>query len=258
MNYFYENYFAPQNVAPDNKIFSPEHVLLSSLIALGIAFVMHWQIIRKDRGFSRRLVVVLAAVMLGLEIFRIGWHTYYYGLDLRNIRFDWCNQICLALPVIVLFNLKGAYPYVDILAIMGGLAVLIYPLWVFYDYGGIHVMAIQSMISHGLMVLIALTLPFSSDYRPEARYFYKPVIGLIIIAAVALVMSRLLGENYLLMRDAKGLPVIGDIPFPWYWLVVAPLFLGVIRLVTKGAERFSQHFLGDDEALVEAEEQVSC
>lgn len=258
MTYFYENYFALQSVEPGNRIFSPEHILLSSIIGLGIVFVMHWQIIKRDRHFSRRLITFLAVLMLGLEIFRIGWHTYYYGFDLRNIRFDWCNQVCLALPVIVLLGLKRAYPYIDTLAIMGGLAVLIYPLWVFYDYGGLHVMAVQSMISHGLMVLIALSMPFSSDYRPEASKFWKPVLGLCIIAAVALVMSRLLGENYLLMRDAQGLPVIGDIPFPWYWIVVAPLFLGAIRLVTRAAERFDDHFLGNGENTVDCEEKAVC
>ncbi|MCB6574947.1 hypothetical protein LI165_13040, partial [Phascolarctobacterium faecium] len=80
-----------------------------------------------------------------------------FGFDLRNIRFDWCNQVCIALPLIVLFKREKAYPYIDVLAVMGGLMVLIYPLWVFYDYGGIHTMAVQSMVSHGLMVLIALT-----------------------------------------------------------------------------------------------------
>lgn len=258
MTAFYENYFAPQQVEPANRIFTPEHIILSSLIAIGIVFMTHWQIIKNDKKSARRVLVVLATIMLSLEIFRIGWRTYYYGFDLRNIRFDWCNQICLALPIIILCRFEKAYPYIDILALMGGLAVLIYPLWVFYDYGGIHVMAVQSMVSHGLMVLIALLMPFSADYRPRVKKFWKPVIGLCILAMVALIMSRLLGENYLLMRDAHGLPFIANIPFPWYWLLVGPFFLGAIYLVTKVVERFDTYFLGSPELSLHCEDRVTC
>ncbi|WP_243129333.1 YwaF family protein [Eubacterium maltosivorans] len=243
MDYFYEHYFAPQNVEPHNRIFSPEHLILSSLLMIFIVVVMVIQTKKHDRGFSQKLIRVLAAVMLALEIFRISWRTYYFGFDLRNIRFDWCNQVCIALPLIVLFKWEKAYPYIDVLAVMGGLMVLIYPLWVFYDYGGIHTMAVQSMVSHGLMVLIALTMPFAADYRPEVRKAWKPIIGLSIIAVIAFIMSHALNENYLLMLGAHGVPVIDQIPYPWYWLLVAPALIGLVTLVTKGLSLLDDRLL---------------
>ena len=244
MDYFYEHYFAPQNVEPHNRIFSPEHLILSSLLMIFIVTVMVIQTKKHDRRFSQKLIRVLAAVMLALEIFRISWRTCYFGFDLRNIRFDWCNQVCIALPLIVLFKREKGYPYIDVLAVMGGLMVLIYPLWVFYDYGGIHTMAVQSMVSHGLMVLIALTMPFAADYRPEVRRAWKPMIGLGIIAVIAFIMSHALNENYLLMLGAHGVPEIDQIPYPWYWLLVAPALIGLVTLVTKGLSLLDNRLLG--------------
>ncbi|MEG0379289.1 MAG: YwaF family protein, partial [Eubacterium sp.] len=219
MQYFYDHYFAPQNVEPHNRIFSPEHLILSTLIFIFIIAIIVIQTKKQNQAFSKKLITVLAVIMLCLEIFRIGWQTYYHGFDLRNIRFDWCNQVCIALPLIVLFKWERAYPFIDVLAVMGGLMVLLYPLWVFYDYGGIHTMAVQSMVSHGLMVLIAVTMPFSADYRPSVRKVWKPLVGLGIIAIVAFTMSHALNVNYLLMLGAHDVPFIQSIPYPWYWLI---------------------------------------
>ena len=105
-------------------------------------------------------------------------------------------------------------------------------------------MAVQSMVSHGLMVLIALTMPFAADYRPEVRRAWKPMIGLGIIAVIAFIMSHALNENYLLMLGAHGVPVIDQIPYPWYWLLVAPALIGLVTLVTKGLSLLDNRLLG--------------
>lgn len=245
MQYFYDHYFAPQDVEPQNRIFSPEHLVISALIFIFIIVTIIVQKRKQNQSFSRKLIMVLAAVMLGLEIFRIGWETYYNGFDLRNIRFDWCNQVCIALPLIVLFKWERAYPFIDVLAVMGGLMVLLYPLWVFYDYGGIHTMAVQSMVSHGLMVLIAITMSFSANYRPAVRKVWKPLVGLSIIAIIAFIMSHVLGDNYLLMLGAHDVPIIENIPYPWYWLLVGPALVLLVTLVTASLSYLDTKLLGE-------------
>ncbi|MEG0496000.1 MAG: YwaF family protein [Eubacterium sp.] len=245
MSYFYEHYFAPQNVPPQNRLFTPEHIILSTMILFFIALTLIIQTKKKNRRFSTRLLTILATIMITFEIFRIGWRTFYFGFDLRNIRFDWCNQICIALPLIVLFKWEKVYPFIDVLAVMGGLSVIIYPLWVFYDYGGIHTMAIQSMLSHGLMVLIPLSMPFATDYRPNLKKVWKPIVGCGVICIVAFIMSYALKVNYFLMLGAHEVPILSLIPYPWYWLLVAPALAGAITLVTGVLNRFDWYFLGE-------------
>lgn len=245
MQNFYKRYIAPpSHPAGENRIFSPEHLMISTVLIVFIAVILHIQIRKKDPVFSRKLLVILAGTMLGLEVFRITWMTVYYGFDLRNIRFDWCNQICLALPVIVLLNARRLYPYIDILAFMGGTAVLLYPLWVFYDYGGIHIMSLQSMLSHSLMVLIAMSLPFSCDYRPQLKDAHKAMAGFSVIAVIAFIMSGLLDVNYLLMKNADGVPLLQHMDFPWYWIIGIPLLYGLIVVVTLALDRFYSRIAG--------------
>ena len=125
MKAFYENYFRPQNVTPDSMLFSPEHIILSSLGVLFIVYLFRAQLQRCDINYSKKILKRSAVIMLSLEIFRIVWSTFYYGFSLKNIRFDWCNQISMALPFVVLSGKEKLYPYIDILSFMGGAGVLL-------------------------------------------------------------------------------------------------------------------------------------
>ncbi|MGD9569926.1 MAG: hypothetical protein AB7V48_16715 [Sedimentibacter sp.] len=233
METFYENYFKPQDVVPDSRLFSPEHIILSSLAVMVIHYIYKIQMERCDGNFSIKILKKSSILMIFLEIFRIGWLTFYNGFNLKNIRFDWCNQISLVLPFIVLSGKKKLYPYIDILSFMGGAGVILYPIWVFYDYAGIHIMSVQSMVSHTLMVILAITMSFVSDHWEHEQDIKKPFTGFAVIAVVAFVMSRVLNTNYLIMLNANGIPLLRHFSFPWYWIVALPLlaiFINMVRL----------------------------
>lgn len=233
LSYFYTHYFAPQHVVRRNRVFSKEHIILTTIIVIAIWNIMRVQRKRHDVAFSQKWLRGLGIVMAALEAFRIGWRTYYYGPSIANLRFDWCNQICLVMPWIAIFRVEKAYPYVDVAAFIGGTCVLIYPLWVFYDYAGFHIMAAQSMVSHGLMVTIALTMPLASENgyrRGNFADMNKRITGLCIMLLVALIASRTLNTNYLLMLSADGIPVLENIPYPYYWLIAFPMMvLGLFK-----------------------------
>ncbi|MDD2494432.1 MAG: YwaF family protein [Tissierellia bacterium] len=231
MNNFYDNFIKPQNVEPDSMLFSTEHIVMSSLCIVFIVTIFLLQMKHCDVNFSKKILKSTSILMVILEIFRISWSTIYYGFSLKNIRFDWCNQICLILPYIALTKKEKLYPYVDLLAFIGGAGVIIYPAWVFYDYAGIHIMAVQSMISHALMVIIPITIVFISDHWEKENNIKKPFVGFIIIATVAFNMSRLLNVNYLIMLKADGIPLLRHFIFPWYWIIVIPLLIFILNKV---------------------------
>lgn len=231
MKTFYENYFKPQNVTPDSRIFSPEHIILSSLGIFFIICIIHVQMKRCDVNYSKKILKCSAVIMMILEIFRISWSTFYYGFSLKNIRFDWCNQISLVLPFIVLAGKQGLYPYIDILSFMGGAGVLIYPAWVFYDYAGIHIMSVQSMISHTLMIIIPISISFVSGHWESEKNIRKPLKGFVCMVLVAYIMSRALNVNYLIMLRADGIPLLRNFSFPWYWTVAIPCLVLSVNLV---------------------------
>ena len=240
INYFYNHYFKPQDVIRQNRVFSQAHIVLATLIVCAIVTIMAVQKRKQNPYFSQKILIVLGVLMLLLELFRIVWRTHYYGMHWTNFRFDWCNQICMVLPFIAMFRIEKLYPYVDVAAFLGGVAVLIYPLWVFYDYAGIHVMSVQSMVSHGLMVTIALSMPMSSKqgYHRSLKQMGKRLIGMGIILAVAFWASTFFNANYLLMRNARGVPIISAIAAPYYWLVVLPILIFGMDFATRLLRRF--------------------
>ncbi len=235
MKYFYDHYFKPQDVTPMNLVFTKEHLVLSGLVITIILMVVYAQRKKGDVLFSQKVLRILGTLMLALELFRITWRVFYYGFNSTTLRFDWCNQVCMILPLIAIFRTEKLYPFIDVPALIGGTGVLIYPLWVFYDYAGIHTMAVQSMISHGLMVLISLTLPMASKtYLRSVKNYSKTVIGLSIILSIAFVASRVTGQNYLIMLSADGIPILEKMAYPYYWLIAFPLMLIVCYSVLYG------------------------
>jgi uncharacterized membrane protein YwaF len=108
---------------------------------------------------------------------------------------------------------------------MGGATVIIYPRWVFYDYAGLHIMAVQSMVSHTLMIIISISLLFISNHWEKETNIRKPLTGFCFIAVIALTMSKLLNTNYMLMLNADSIPILKNFPYPWYWLIAIPLLI---------------------------------
>jgi len=231
---FYQRFIAPQNTTGDQMLFSWTHIILSYLVFLGISSVYRHEKSIEDKGHLAKTLRNLAVLMLGLEAIRILWLTAYNGISLKNIRFDWCNQICLLLPMAILTHRETLCLSLYGLSFMGGFAVLLFPLWVFTDYGGVHLMSLQSMTSHGLMVLCALLVNLLNEQSLNVLQSLK---GFAIIALIARIMSRLLNVNYLLMLDGSGFPIIGKMPFPAYWLLLFPLVVGMLVLTSKYFDR---------------------
>lgn len=216
------------------------------MIVIAIWNIMRLQKKHHDVAFSQKWLRGLGILMAVLEAFRISWRTYYYGPGIENLRFDWCNQVCMVLPWIAIFRWEKAYPYVDVAAFIGGSCVLIYPLWVFYDYAGFHIMAAQSMVSHGLMVTIALMMPIASKdgYHRTLADTHQRIIGLCVMLLVALTASRALSVNYLLMLNANGIPVLSSIPYPYYWFIAFPMMVLGICKFTQWLGQFDTWLLG--------------
>ena len=146
-----------------------------------------------------------------------------YRPDTYFIRFDWCNQVCLWMPVCILARFRKSYPFFMGAAFLGGMGVMLYPLWVFRDYGGFHLMSIQSMVSHGLMVLFSILLMRMYHIKGRFREITLSVcIGFTIMALVALMFSLIRNINYMAMLSPKGLPIVHSIPAPFHLFVVLP------------------------------------
>ena len=94
-----------------------------------------------------------------------------------------------------------------------------YPLHVFSDFGGFHIMSIQSMISHTLMVLSAINIArmFIVDLK---KNFVLSTICFALMCVIAYVASIIRDINYLAMLSPEGLPFIKNIKAPFHIIFV--------------------------------------
>ncbi len=203
-------------------VFSKYHFISSFL---GILFIivfckLTWKFSSKQLFKHQKRI---SLVMLFLEIFRMTWLKLYRP-DVYVLRFDYCNQVCLFLPICILLNLKVLFPFLASVSFLGGGGVLVYPLHVFSDYAGFHIMSIQSMISHTLMVLSAINLSrmITINLKKDTLISFGCFILMLV---VALIGSLVRNVNYMALLSPDGLPLINHIKAPYHIPFVAGIIM---------------------------------
>lgn len=221
-------------------IFSPYHFICSSL---GIIFIIFF--LKHTKDFDSKRVLKhqrrISFVMLLLEIFRMIW-IHVYRPDIYVIRFDYCNQVCIFLPILVLLNVRQIFPFLAAISFWGGAGVLLYPLHVFTDYGGFHIMSIQSMISHTLMVLSSFNL--ARTYIVDLKHDFKiSYLLFALMALIAFVFSAVRNVNYMAMLTSAGLPIISLIKAPFHIIFVVGAIDLALYLFLKISKKYEKYIL---------------
>lgn len=225
-------------------ILSKEHFIMSSImIGFIIIFTYLTRNKTKEQLYSYQRKVSLA--MFILELIRMAWFSTYRP-DIYLIRFDYCNQVCLYMPIMIILGLSFLYPAVMTISFWGGAGVMLYPLWVFRDYGGFHLMSIQSMISHGLMLLTSINLARINKTNLKKDISVSFIV-FTIMATISYIMSIVRNQNYLAMLSPDGLPFISKLKYPYHILfVVGIIYLGLyLYIVLKN--RIDKYILTKDQ-----------
>jgi len=227
----YQDEITKHNTLPPNwGVFSKYHIIMSLIM---IAFIVYFTY-RTRKYTSKELNKAqkkIAIVMLLLELFRtIMFQIFHIGSSSGYtylLRFDYCNQVCLFMPIFVLLNTQTLFPFLAAVSFWGGVGVLCYPSNVWAGYGGWHILPIQSMVSHGLMVLSSINLArmFKVDLKHN---FIQSAIGFGIMASISAFFGYTRKENYMAVLDPTGLPAIQHIPSPGhYFTLIAIIELGL-------------------------------
>ncbi len=214
-------------------ILSKEHIIMSTSLFLFMGlftyFTRYYDSKRLEKAQKR-----ISLTMLLLELLRIVWLRIYFPNE-HFIRFDYCNQACLFFPILILCGLTIFYPAIMCISFYGGLGVMLYPLWIFKSFGGFHIMSIQSMISHGLMLLTSINLAriHKTNFKKDIKISF---ILFAIMAVLSFIFSMKRDANYMAMRTSVGVPILEYISFPWHIpFVVGIIFLGLyVFILVKG------------------------
>ncbi|MGL4546657.1 TMEM164 family acyltransferase [Eubacterium aggregans] len=216
----------------------PIFVVLSWCILVVALLPFH----QKEKGARGRVYLKgLSILLLGIEFWRVSQHVAS-GDDLNymlfNVGADFCNQMAIILPLTVLFNLKKLWPAIGIPAMVGGIFGMSTSL-IFVQYG-LSAASFQSLLSHILFGIIPVVMMQTSDYRPEYRHLGVQNLFLLIMMGIALLASLHYNYNFAFILSGDGLPLMGKIPWPWYWVPFIALIEASVLLITFVLKRLSK------------------
>lgn len=222
--YWYDNFFADFRV-PGLKMFTWQHIVLTIFCLTLMAILITCYVKCGQKG-RKRILYGCAIFLFCLEAFRIIWHICYRGINKYTFPAHLCTLVAWTMPFAILFIKKQwLYNLMFLCGLAGGFIAMFVPLWVFGEWNVFHVMPVQSMLSHAMLMTIPIMLVINKTYIPRIRKYWSGIAGTFILWSYALILSLATGICYMLTTSSAGIPLLEKIPAPWHLLIVVPAFM---------------------------------
>lgn len=190
------------------------------------------------------IVVILVLSQLTLEV----WYQVY---DLWNPRYTLPLELCsitLILSILMLITKNRIlYMFVFYAGMCGALAALFTPS---LAYGFPHFRFLQFFIAHGAIILSALYMTWTENYRLSFRSVWIAFILLNIVAGFVWLINQMTGANYMFLSRKPDTPSVLDVmgPYPWYivmeeilaLILFLLLYLFVFYLPSRSVDRIKK------------------
>jgi hypothetical integral membrane protein (TIGR02206 family) len=228
-----EGFFSKEYNGPPFELFGPAHLMTLGIIALiGLSFFLT-RTLWSEKA-KRNFRYFLAGWLVLWEGSWHAWNIYYGTWTVQTMLPLHMCAIILWLSVYMLLTKNYTiYEIAYFLGIGGALQALLTP-----DVGNYalpHFRALQTMCSHGGLVLAALFMTVVEGYRPTLQSFKRVMIWANIYMAFIFILNLVIGSNYLFIGHKPEFPTLIDMlaPWPWYILeleVIAFVILGVMYI----------------------------
>lgn len=174
--------------------------MLAVLTVIGVTVLLCLKLRNADEKTVRRMLLAAWITMVALEIYKQIVFTFEVS-DTGVITGDYawyafpfqlCSTPLYVLPFAIFFKNErvrdAAVAYLCTFSLFGGLVVMIYPNDVFISTIGINV---QTMIHHGLQVVLGIFLAVHSRHRLSRTHFLGalPVFATLVMTAMLLNIS---------------------------------------------------------------------
>ncbi len=212
---------------PPFILFSSPHLIALACVALACIWLLGPGR-RLSPAAQRRWRLTLAAV---LAINELAYNLWFWMHGLWSIQYMLPLHLCTLFTwVNVLMLLSRSYRLFEFsyfMGIGGALQALLTPDIGIYGFP--HFRAFQSFISHGGLVLAALTMIAHEGYRPTWGSVGRVIIGANLLMAAVGVINWFLDSNYLFLARKPYTPSLLDLLGPWPIYI---LWMEVIGIVT--------------------------
>jgi hypothetical protein len=247
---------------PTKYLFGPYHLIyfLIFILSFFIVFKLVKKMERKkqDRFINISLIAILilkyaTEVLFIFEYYTLDQQLSNYAHPFLNINtffsFQLCGVMNIVLPIVIWFDIKPLKPFVYLTSILGGLAVVFYPVTVLYGQPlQINLPMFRSILVHFFLVLIPLVLINRGDILIKKKDSISLTIGIFSVAAWAMVgnlfIDKTANNMYLMDNPFRiaQIPLLGDIPDGYHVFILAIMvFIGylivynIVRIFQKKA-----------------------
>ncbi|MDD3126762.1 MAG: hypothetical protein WC479_03460 [Candidatus Izemoplasmatales bacterium] len=228
---------------PDMYLFKWQHFVYLAVCVL--LFFLLMKVINNRNKTVQKIIIISSCLLL--LIFKYGgeaifvWEWNHFGAtistashpfwDVRTfISFQVCGINNVLLPLVIAFNIKPLKNFVFSASIIGGLAVMIYPVGVLFgDPIVITFPLLRTLFVHFLLVFLPCYLIKIDNFHFDRRYWYHCLLGSIGVLIWAMVGNLFItpgANNMFLMVNpfANGpIPIVNILPNGWHVIFLVML-----------------------------------
>lgn len=210
---------------PTAYLFQWQHFLYIAICIL--MFMVLLRLFRNQSVKTRKIFVTILLILMlflkyaGEAIFVSEWYAYATPVSSYSHTFwDWRTffsfQMCgvnnVLLPFVVWFDLKKMKDFVYTTSIIGGIAVMIYPVGVLYGEPlMITLPMLRSLIVHFLLVFVPIFLIVTNEFTLEKKNWKNTLVGAALMTSWAMFGNLFVDPSannmYLMTNPFFGGPV---------------------------------------------------
>lgn len=220
-----QKYFDYNYDGPPFDVFGAGHLIALAIIAAIIGFTI---LVRRYPGdvAKRRARLALAGIILVVES---SWHVWNLAIDTwdvqRHLPLHTCSMgIWLSIVMLTTRNYR-LYEILYFIGIAGATQALMTPS--VGAYGLPHFWPIQSLASHGLLVIALVYMTAIEGFRPTWMSVWRTMLVLNIYMLLITGVNYLIGSNYMYTLRKPATASLLDVMGPWPWYILAGEFLAI-------------------------------
>ena len=220
MHSFFDTELAPL------PLFGPIHLLSVVVLALIGVWLVRAGMAASERGRQRLRIGIIVAIIF----FRLTRHAWLVFVGLWSVQTDLGLHLCSIMSWITVYGLWRRRTWtlraMYFFGIAGAVQAVLTPDAV---HGVVHYTFVETMASHGLLVMAGIWAVKVEGYRPRTRDPWIALGLLNLYAALMYPLNRLLGSNYLYVIAKPETASILDVfpGWPWYILLLEPVAIGL-------------------------------
>lgn len=210
-----------------------------------ILFIVLWKLLkRQDKKTQDKIITIFLVFIIVLKYAGDALFIYefnnvtpalssyphtFWDVD-TFFSFQMCGVTNILLPIVIWFNIKPLKEFIYASSILGGIAVILYPVTVLYgDPFIITLPIVRSTFVHFFLLFIPLFMINRGDHKLRGKNSWKVALGVILLALWALFGNLVIdvGDNnlYLMENPFYGgpIPLLNIFPNGWHNFLLAAL-----------------------------------